>query len=72
MSVPAGDAERLVLTIEEAARLLRVGETTLRDHLRRGEIPHVRLGRRVLIRRDTLLAWIEAREAASVRAGAGR
>ncbi|MCL6521394.1 MAG: helix-turn-helix domain-containing protein [Firmicutes bacterium] len=56
------DGEPLVLTVAEVARLLRVGQTTLRQALKRGDIPHVRLGRRILIRRDALFAWMEERE----------
>ncbi|MCL6522701.1 MAG: helix-turn-helix domain-containing protein [Firmicutes bacterium] len=56
------NGEPLVLTVAEVARLLRVGQTTLRQALKRGDIPHVRLGRRILIRRDALLTWMEERE----------
>lgn len=50
-----------LLTVGEVARLLRVSERALREwmhHRRDGSpvIPHVRLGRRVLIRRD----WVES------------
>lgn len=67
--------EDLILTVPEAARLLKVGRTTLRDHIRAGEIPHLRLGRKILLRRDALMAWMEQRERESVarlleRAGA--
>lgn len=50
-----------LLTVVEVSRLLRVSERALREwmyHKRDGYpvIPHVRLGRRVLIRRD----WVES------------
>ena len=50
-----------LLTVVEVSRVLRVSERSLREwmhHKRDGYpvIPHVRLGRRVLIRRD----WVES------------
>ncbi|MBX5465669.1 MAG: helix-turn-helix domain-containing protein [Clostridia bacterium] len=60
------NGEPLVLTVAEVARLLRVGQSTLRQALKRGDIPHVRLGRRILIRRDALFAWMEEREHSDV------
>jgi excisionase family DNA binding protein len=61
MPEPAPDHEPELLTITEAADLLRAPVATLRywRHLRIG--PHsFRLGRRVLYRRDDLDAWVEA------------
>jgi excisionase family DNA binding protein len=52
-----------LLTITEAAELLRAPVATLRywRHLNTG--PHsFRLGRRVLYRRDDLNAWIDAQD----------
>ncbi|MEJ5222455.1 MAG: helix-turn-helix domain-containing protein, partial [Tepidiforma sp.] len=48
------------LTVPEVSRVLRVSERSLREWLYRRRdgqpvIPHVRLGRRVLIRRE----WVE-------------
>lgn len=49
-----------VLTIDEAARLLRVNRKTLYDAVRAGEVPGVvRLGRSIRIGRDALLRWME-------------
>jgi excisionase family DNA binding protein len=63
----ASDAERAgspvlppVLTVDEAARLLRVNRKTLYDAVRAGEVPGVvRLGRSIRIGRDALLRWME-------------
>lgn len=41
-------AER-VLTVKEAAQLLGVGERTFRSAAARGEVPAIRIGRRVVI-----------------------
>jgi excisionase family DNA binding protein len=53
-----------VLTAEEAARFLRVDVRTLRDAIRRGEVPAQRLGRRGVIRiaRGALLQQLGARQ----------
>jgi excisionase family DNA binding protein len=51
-----------LLTMGEAAALLRAPVATLRYWHHLGTGPHsFRLGRRVLYRRDDLDAWIEAR-----------
>jgi excisionase family DNA binding protein len=51
-----------LLTIAEAAQLLRAPVATLRYWRHLGTGPHsFRLGRRVLYRRDDLRAWIDAR-----------
>ena len=51
-----------LLTIAEAAQLLRAPVATLRYWRHPGTGPHsFRLGRRVLYRRDDLHAWIDAR-----------
>jgi excisionase family DNA binding protein len=53
-----------LLTAEEAAELLNVKVSWIRDKTREGALPHVELGRFRRYRRDSLLAWIEAQERA--------
>ena len=49
-----------VLTVDEAARLLRVNRKTLYDAVRASDVPGVvRLGRSIRIGRDALLRWME-------------
>ena len=43
-----------ILTIAEAARRLRVGRNTAYEAARRGELPVVRIGRRLLVPRRAL------------------
>ncbi len=50
--------ERLTLSVEEAARLLGVGRGAAYEAARRGELPSVRLGRRILIPRHALGALL--------------
>jgi len=49
-----------VLTVDGAARLLRVNRKTLYEAIRAGEVPGVvRVGRSIRIGRDALLRWME-------------
>ena len=45
----------IMLTIEEAAELLRVSKNTVYNLCKSGEIPYTKKGRRILIFRDDLL-----------------
>jgi excisionase family DNA binding protein len=47
--VTLGLAGKAVLTIDEAAALLRVSERTLREKIKTGDVPAVHVGRRILI-----------------------
>lgn len=42
------------LTVEEAAKLLRIGRNSAYEAARRGELPVVRIGRRLLVPRVAL------------------
>jgi excisionase family DNA binding protein len=53
-------AERLTLTIEETAELLGVGRSTCYDAARRGEIPTLKLGRRLLVPRLAVVRLVGA------------
>jgi excisionase family DNA binding protein len=45
---------RLTYTIDEAAALLRISRSTAYECAQRGELPVLRLGRRILVTRQTL------------------
>lgn len=51
--------QTLLVTVEEAARLLGVGRTTMFELIGRGDIKSVRLGRRRLIARKSLESFVE-------------
>lgn len=51
--------EALLLTYEEAARLLRVCKRTVERLVGRGELPVVRVGRMPRISRAALMQWLE-------------
>lgn len=50
--------ERLLLTVEEAARNLNIGRTLAWQLVRQGELPSIRLGRCVRIPWQALQDWI--------------
>lgn len=50
-----------LLTIKDAQQLLNVPRSWLYERTRKGEIPHVRLGKYIRFDREQLLAWVAAR-----------
>lgn len=46
--------EPMALTVEEAARLLGISRTLAYESVARGELPAVRLGRRIVVPRRAL------------------
>ena len=53
------ESASLVLTVEEAAELLGISRGLAYELVRRGELPALRLGRRLVVPRRRLLALIE-------------
>lgn len=51
--------EKLVLTVDEAAKLLGVSRPTAYQGVERGEIPSIRVGKRILIPRAALEKMME-------------
>ncbi|MDP9359197.1 MAG: helix-turn-helix domain-containing protein [Chloroflexota bacterium] len=49
----------LLLKAEEAARMLSLGRSKVFEMLATGELPRVRIGRKVRIRRVDLEKWVE-------------
>lgn len=50
-----------LLTLDEVQRLLRLSQQTVWRLMKRGELPVVRIGGRVLVRREDLERFIEER-----------
>lgn len=48
-----------MLTVEEAALFLRISRNLAYELVRQGALPHLRLGRRLLVPRQTLERWVE-------------
>lgn len=60
---PRSGESPLLLTVAEAARLLHIGRNTCYELIRRGELPAVRLGERIIrVPRPGLEGWL-ARQA---------
>ncbi len=57
---PSGEHQRATLTVAETAQILGVSAWLIHQHIDRGTLPCIRLGRRILISRTRLLAWIDA------------
>jgi len=53
-----GSGRSLLLTVEEAARLLRLGRTTAYELVMRGLVPSVKIGRRRLVVRRGLEEFV--------------
>ena len=53
------DDDRLVLTIEEARKLLGLGRSGTYEAARRGDIPTLRIGSRILVPKVALLKLLE-------------
>ena len=51
--------EKLTLSVDETSRLLNVSRHTVYEAVRRGEVPSVKLGRRILIPRAALQRLLE-------------
>ncbi len=59
------DDERLTYTVEEAGKVLGIGRGLAYELARSGDIPVVRLGRRMLVPRAALKAMLEGRTVVS-------
>lgn len=56
----SANAERLVWSVEEAGRLLGISRAHAYELVARGEIPHLRLGRRLVVPKRALEAMLSA------------
>jgi excisionase family DNA binding protein len=56
----------LLLSLKQASRALSLSERTVWAMVQTGDLPHVRIGRRLLFSTAALEAWIERRQTNSV------
>ncbi|MEJ7599238.1 MAG: helix-turn-helix domain-containing protein [Kofleriaceae bacterium] len=56
-----------VMTADEVAEYLGVDRNTVYEYAARGEIPHRRLGKRMIFRRGAIIAWLDTAAAGSER-----
>jgi excisionase family DNA binding protein len=52
----------LLMPMVEAVKFLGLGERTMWRLVKLKKIPHVRIGRRVMFRREALAAWAKSQE----------
>lgn len=57
----------LVLTVEEAAKALRISRGSAYEAVRTGDLPHVRVGRTIRVPRKALLALLGDEDEAPAR-----
>lgn len=50
-----------VLNVDQVAELLGLGRNTVYDAANRGEIPHRRVGRRLIFSRAAVMEWLHGR-----------
>lgn len=50
------------MTVKEAAKFLGISEFKLYDMVRLKQIPHFRIGAKIIFRTETLNNWIEEQE----------
>lgn len=58
---PAENADRLLVGIDEVARMLNISARTVWTLTKAGGLPHLRIGRRVLYPVDALCRWTAER-----------
>ncbi len=58
----ARDSSRVTLTVEEAAALLGISRTLAYELIARGDVPCLRLGRRIVISRRVLERMVDGSE----------
>ena len=62
--------EKLALTVEEASAYTGIGRNTLRDLISSRKIPVLRVGRKILIRTDTLENFLQQNDGRNLRSTA--
>ena len=55
-------SERDGLTIDEVAKFLNIGYVTAYKAVKSGEIPSIRIGRRIIVSKNALLKMFENKE----------
>jgi len=60
MNKPSTDP--LLMPMAEAVKFLGIGERTMWRLVKSQAVPHIRIGRRVLFRREALAVWAESQE----------
>lgn len=59
--------ERLAMSVEDASAYTGIGRNTLRDLIRSQKLPVLRIGRKILIRADTLDSFLRINDGRDLR-----
>ena len=59
--------DKITMSVEEAAAYTGIGRNTLRGLIRNRRIPVLRIGRKILIRADTLDKFLQANDGKNLR-----
>ena len=51
-------SEPMLLTVEDVQNVIRLGRTKVYELIRTGQLPVIRIGRSVRIRREALERWV--------------
>lgn len=54
------DGERATLTVDEAARILGISRNSAYQGILTGEIPYIKIGRRILVPKAVLMKLLES------------
>ena len=50
---------KLTVSVEEAGRLIGIGRSSVYEAIRRGELPSLKIGRRILVPRSALVLMFD-------------
>lgn len=50
--------ERIALTVAETAEALDISRTSAYELIRRGDLPHIRIGRVIRVPAEALMEWV--------------
>lgn len=59
--------ERLAMSVEDASAYTGIGRNTLRELIRSQKLPVLRIGRKILIRADTLDSFLRINDGRDLR-----
>ena len=51
--------EKTVLTVKEAAEILRISSSKVYQLIRENQLPHIELGHRYVVPKQRLMDWVE-------------
>ena len=64
---PEASSDKAFLTVKQAANISGLGSSTIRLYMRKGQLPAQKVGRRVLIKKTDLEAFLESNPVAAIQ-----